>query len=135
MNRRGFLKWLGVAPAVAIPKISTPDQGFIPIPDRSLLPEEEHQFWAKGIVPPRHSDDNDLKHFVAHLRAVKAQSDELPSAVKELVEAHINNHRAIVRVRQEAQEQHLKDAVDQFEARWWNVGGGVGTGSRRDLLD
>lgn len=124
MRRRSFLKLLGLTPVAAIP---TPkNDGFVPVPNRSMRPEEEHQFWRKGIVPAINSDDAHLRHVHAHREELEA---EKPSRkLRRQARKHIEDHLRSIQILSEIEHQHLMEMAGR-------TGGGVGTGNREDLLD
>jgi len=118
MNRRGFLRFLGVAPIAAV----VPAALSVEPARRMLSIDEEHQLWQKDVVPPRHTDDNDMRHIIEHSRELEEIS--VSRRKRKRIERHIKAHHSRVELLMERQMMEIHKAS-----------GGVGTGNREDLLD
>lgn len=85
-------------------------------PDESglLTALEEHEAWYHGEVPPRHADDNDLRHVQNHLAELQTERfaflDEKDPATTARVRAHIAEHMKKLALLKEQQEKLIMQA-------------------------
>ncbi len=85
-------------------------------PDESglLTALEEHEAWYHGTVPPRHADDNDLRHVFGHLEELKSERFEFlqqhDPATAARCRAHTAEHMKKLALLKEQQEKLIMEA-------------------------
>lgn len=102
---------------------------FISVPGDSqlLTPTEEHQLWYHGNVAPRRPDDNDMRHYLAHMEEISteqfAQLEKLSPGTASRARAHIAEHAKKLELMQMVQEDMLQQFA-QLGAQSQLMGGG-----------
>jgi hypothetical protein len=107
----------------------------LPPMDSGLLTAiEEHELWYHGVVPARHVDDNDVRHYMAHEEEIRSERFALleatqPSAAAK-ARAHAAEHARKMALLQEIQEQAIMLATQQQQVQGPSAGtGGGGAGA------
>lgn len=103
---------------------------FIKLKDSDLLtPEQEHHLWYRANVPPRRRDDNDMRHYVAHMEEIGTEDfkelENRSPATAAKVRSHIMEHAQKLLALQLEQENMMMK-MSQFGAQQEAMGGGQG---------
>lgn len=97
-----------------------------------LTPSQEHELWYHGNVPPRKSDDNDMRHILGHMEEMSSErfqklSEKSPGTASR-AKAHTMEHM----FKLEQKQMHQEDMLQQFAQVGAQMGlmkGGAGGGS------
>lgn len=93
-----------------------------------LTPTEEHECWYHGNVPPRKPDDNDMRHYLAHMEEIASprfeKLEQVSPGTASRARAHIAEHAVKLELMQLQQEQTLM----QFAQMGAQTGLAGGTG-------
>lgn len=107
----------------------------ISLPDEQnlLTPSQEHELWYHGNVPPRKSDDNDMRHILGHMEEMatdrfKMLVEKSPGTGSR-AKAHIAEHYFRLEQRQMKQEDMLMQFA-QVGAQMGLMQGGQGGGGQ-----
>ena len=134
--------------AVKMPKLLALilEQGFdirnvdeiISVPNEAnlLTPTQEHELWYHGKVSPRRSDDNDMRHVIAHTEEIGserfAEIERISPGTAARARAHIADHFQALELKQMQQEDMLMQMAQVGQQMGLLQGGGspvAGAGS------
>ena len=108
---------------------------FLTIPQESaglLTPTEEEELWFHGNVPPRKSDDNDMRHILSHMETIGskrfAELEQKSPGTAARARSHVADHYRKVELMQLQQEKTMMEFA-QMAAQTGMAGGGGGGGS------
>jgi len=107
----------------------------LPPEDSGLLTAiEEHELWYHGVVPARHVDDNDVRHYMVHEEEIRSERfallEETQPSIAAKARAHAAEHARKIALMQELQEQALMLAQQQQQVMGPSAGtGGGGAGA------
>lgn len=89
---------------------------FVSVPPEEgglLTAIQEHELWYHGEVPPRRSDDNDLRHALNHLAELRSERFKLLTehdpGTADLARAHAAQHMIAIALKQEQQEKIMME--------------------------
>ncbi len=106
----------------------------LPPADSGLLTAiDEHENWYHGVVPGRHADDNDMRHYMAHMEEINSERFDLlektQPGIAAKARAHTADHAKKMALMMEIQEQALMLAAQQQQIAGPDTGtGGGGAG-------
>ena len=96
--------------------ILNPEEFISVPPDEAglLTALEEHEMWYHGDVPPRHADDNDLRHAFGHLQEISSERfaflEQHDPATAAEARAHTADHLKKLALLKEQQEAMIMKA-------------------------
>ncbi len=45
----------------------------LPMESNIMTPSQEHELWYHLNIPPRRPDDNDMRHYLAHMEEIASE--------------------------------------------------------------
>lgn len=102
----------------------------IPNASRLLTPSQEHELWYHGNVAPRRSDDNDMRHVLAHMEELSgerfAELEKKSPGTAARARTHVMEHMQMVELKQMQQEDMLMQMAQVGQQMGLMKGGGGG---------
>jgi hypothetical protein len=104
----------------------------LPMEGKLMTPSQEHELWYHLKIPPRKPDDNDMRHYLAHMEELASDRfallEKTSPGTAARARAHIAEHMRKIELMQMMQEQMLMQASQQGSMQQ-AAGGGQGGGS------
>lgn len=79
-----------------------------------LTPSQEHELWYHGNVPPRKSDDNDMRHILGHFEEMSSERFKLLEQKSPGTASRAKAHTMEHMFKLEQKQMHQEDMLQQF---------------------